>query len=181
MSMMDPTIRTTSRFRPPPHWIPAVMLYAVAIWMCAVRPLPAALNWDDYGDYKPPAGYEWDYYRVLRRPPDRPPEADAVLATLATMRRAMMQLANATRWGEDRTVKYLLYTRYYERALKFAATYRQEYAKLLTIPSRRTVDDPEITKEILKAREWGTHVAVVLWEPIFPHHPYLRIEKVLFE
>jgi hypothetical protein len=160
---------TTTRFRPPPHWIPALALYAVVIWSLAVRPLPAAVQWDDYGDYAPPPGYEWDYYQVLRRPADRPPEADASIALCYQMQRCMKQLANATRWGEDRTVKFLLYTGHYERALSFAATYRAEFAKLLTVPFHRTIDDPG-----------GTHTAVVLWEPIYPRHPYVKIEKVLF-
>lgn len=171
---------TVTRFRPPPHWIPAVVVYVLVIWALGTRPLPAEVPWDDYGDYTPPDGYEWDYYQVLRRPPDRPPEADAGIEKCYQMRRLMQVLANGTRWGEDRTVKYLLYTHHYERAVAFAATYRAEFARLLETPYRRTVDDPGITKEILKLREWGTHTAVVLWEPIYPRHPYVKIEKVLF-
>jgi hypothetical protein len=172
---------TITRFRPPPHWIPAVALYALAIWFLAVRAAPAGVDWDDYSDYEPPPGYGIDLYRVLRRAPDRPPEANGSLETMYLMRRSMMVLANATRWGEDRTVKYLLYTHHYERALSFAKAFREEYAKLLTIPARRTIDDPAITREILKLREWGTHTALVLWEPIYPRHPYMQIEKVLLE
>lgn len=158
-----------------------MVVYALVIWALATRPLPAAVEWDDYGDYTPPVGYEWDYYNVLRRPADRPPEADKSIETCYLMQRCMKQLANATRWGEDRTVKFLLYTHHYDRAVKFAATYRDEFAKLLEVPFRRTIDDPGLSKEILKLREWGTHHAVVLWEPIFPRHPYVKIEKVMFE
>lgn len=178
---MDPRVSTTERFRPPPHWIPAVVLFALVIWTQCVRDLPAAVAWDDYDDYKPPAGYQWDYYRVLRRPADRPPEADASIAKCYEMRRAMQVLANATRWGDDRTVKYLLYTVNYAKALKFAATYREEYHKLLTVPFPRTIDDPDLPKEIMKLRDWGNHTALVLWEPIFPRHPYVSIARVLFE
>jgi len=181
---MAQDVHTVTRFRPPPHWIPAVALYALVIWFAVARQLPAnpTLAWDNYQDYKPPKGYEWDYYRVLRRAPDRPPEANASLAKCLEMRRCMQVLANGTRWGEDRTVRYLLYTFHYEKALKFAATYREEYAKLLdNTPFRRTVDDPDLPKEILKLRDWGTHTAVVLWEPIYPRHPYMQVQKVLFE
>lgn len=173
-------MQQVTRFRPPPHWIPAVLIYGAVIWSLIMRPLPAEVQWDDYGDYKPPAGYEWDYYAVLRKPADRPPEADRAIEACYLMQRCMRQLSNGTRWGEDRTVKYLLYTHHYERALSFAATYRTEYAKLLEVPFRRTIDDPGLSKEILKLREWGETHALVLWEPIFPRHPYVKIQKVLF-
>ena len=92
----------------------------------------------------------------------------------------MNVLANATRWGEDRNVKYLLYTGHYDRALQLAAHYRENYAKLLTLKEPDLIDDPELQKEILKMREWGLHSAVVLYEPIFPRHPYQQVQRVLF-
>lgn len=178
---MPPHTGRVTRLRPPPHWIPAVLVYGVVILALAVRPLPAEVQWDDYGDYAPPDGYEWDYHAVLRRPADRPPEADTAIETCHTMQRCLKQLANATRWGEDRNVKYLLYTHHYERAQAFAAAYRAAFARLLETPFQRTIDDPGLPEEILKLREWGTHHALVLWEPIFPRHPYVKVEKVLVE
>ena len=157
-----------------------MVVYALAIWSLSTRPLPAEVQWDDYGDYKPPEGYEWDYYAVLRKPADRPPEANRSIEACYLMQRCMKQLSNGTRWGEDRNVKFLLYTHHYDRALKFAATYRAEYAKLLTVPFPRTIDDPALPKEIQKLREWGEHTALVLWEPIYPRHPYQAVAKVLF-
>lgn len=179
---MSSHVRTTARFRPPPHWIPAVALYALVIaWSLSARTLPAAVDWDDYTDHVPPPGYELDIYRVLRKPFARDPRIDASIARMHLLERSMMQLANATRWGDDRTVKYLLYTGHYDRALAFADEWRTLYKPLLTIPSKDIVDDPGLPEEILKLREWGSHTAVVLWEPIYPRHPYVRIKRVLFE
>jgi hypothetical protein len=171
-----------TRFRPPPHWIPAVALYALAIlWALSASSVPAAVDWDDYSEYVPPPGYELDIYRVLRRPSARDPKLDAAMARMHLLQRSMMTLANGTRWGDDRTTKYLLYTHHYERALAFAEEWRTLYRPLLTILSKDIIDDPDLPKEILKLREWGNHTALVLWEPIYPRHPYVMIKRVLAE
>lgn len=179
---MTPDTQRTTRFRPPPHWIPAVALYALfTLWALSARSAPAQVDWDDYTDYLPPPGYKLDLYRGLRRPHQRDPALDEAMAKMQLMRRSMMTLANATRWGDDRTVKYLLYTHRYDRAKKFAQVYREEYKKLLVVPSKDIIDDPGLPQEILKLREWGNHTAVVLWEPIYPRHPYVEIHRVMME
>lgn len=133
----------------------------------------------DYQDYAPPTGHQPDYYRPLRLPRPRPAGIDDVFDRMESAQRAMMILANGTRWGEDRTVRYLLYIANYDRALEAAGRWRLAYAEMEKLTALDLLEDPSLQRRWLLLRDWGRHTALVLHEPIYITHPYVRIEKIL--
>jgi hypothetical protein len=171
----------------PQAWPALAATALLAGWLVGAGPLPAARdsrgdgNADEYTDHDPPRGYEIDLYRTLRRPRPRNAAIQAALDAIQNARRNVLALANGTRWGEDRTMKYLLFTHHYERALAQAARYRLEYAKMREIREPDLIDDLDLQKEILRAREWGTSTALVLLDPIHPRRPYVQVQRVLFD
>jgi len=163
-----------------PLWGVTLAVGLAGSWLLVAHPLVAAAfeHWE-YNDYAPSPGYAPDLYRVLRRPVIRSEEVSRSLDRIEQARRSILSLANGTRWGEDRTVKFLLYTTHYQLARQYAAVFRSEFAQLMKLEAVPLIDDPELVKTLLRLREWGCHTALVFYEPIFPRHPYDQVERIL--